>query len=157
MVFFQSIKCAAECINRAFKALQQIRCHQCNQAFFPVYLTQLASTAFNLRVVHLFILRQAARQDVADGGIYGELEQRQLLENLVEAHYIRSLLSTHNQWATKRQGLAPLRELPDIRGVVEGLNVFARACDRDAVEQLEEIEVERVQDGTSRAFLRWKF
>jgi len=46
--------------------------------------------------------------------------------------------------------------LADVLGVVEGLDVLAGARDGDAVEQFEEVEVQRVQDGSRCSLLWWK-
>ena len=108
--------------------------------------------ASDLGVVHLLVLLEPTWQDVADRGVHGELEQGQLLEDLVEAHHVRSL----RERAVERQGFAALGELADVPGVVEGLDVLARARNGDAVEQFEEVEVQRVQDGSRCALFRWK-
>ena len=54
----------------------------------------------------------------------------------------------------ERQWLAALGKLADVLGVVEGLDVLARAGDGDAVEQLEEVEVQRVKDCSRGALFR---
>ena len=56
----------------------------------------------------------------------------------------------------ERQGFAALRELADFLGIIEGLNMLARTCDGDAVEQFEEVEIQRIQDGPRCALFRWK-
>ena len=54
----------------------------------------------------------------------------------------------------ERQWLAALGKLADVLGVVEGLDVLVRAGDGDAVEQLEEVEVQRVKDCSRGALFR---
>ena len=56
----------------------------------------------------------------------------------------------------ERQGFETFREVADVLGVVEGLNVLARPGNGHAVQQLEKIEVQRSQDGAGGALLRWQ-
>ena len=51
------------------------------------------------------------------------------------------------------QRLATLRELADVLGVVEGLDMLPRASDGDAVQQLEEIKFQRIQNGARGTLL----
>src|SRR5690606_14180935 len=131
-----------EGFNGAFQALEQVGGHQRLQAAFAVSLSQLASATLNLGVVDIFVLAHAAGQDVADGRVDGELQDRELGEDLVEVDNV----GPRGDCAVERQRLAALREGTDVRGVVERLDVLARAGDGDRIEQLEEVEVECLED-----------
>ena len=120
MVRAQGLERQAERLNRAFQALEQVGRHQCLQTLFTVDLFKLAFPC-NLSVIHLLVLLEPTGQNVADRGINGELEQRQLLEDLVEAHHIRSL----RERTVERQGFAALGELAYFLGVVESLDMLA--------------------------------
>ncbi|OIQ77869.1 hypothetical protein GALL_404350 [mine drainage metagenome] len=148
----QGLERQAEGLNRAFEALEQVGSHQRLQAFFAVRLPEFSFAACHLRVVHLFVLLEPTRQDVADRGVHSELEQGELLEDLVETHHVGSL----RERTVERQGFAAFGELADVLGIVEGLDVLARARDGDAIEQFEEVEVQRVQDGPRCALFWWK-
>src|SRR5690606_13380457 len=58
------------------------------------------------------------------------------------------------QRTMKRHRLQPFGETAEIGGVVECLDVSARAGNRHAVKQLEEIEVERIQNGFGGSLFR---
>src|SRR5690606_2355649 len=120
----------AEGLNGAFQTLEQVDRHQCLKTFLPVYLTELSTTTGHLGVIQLFVLLQTAGQNVADRGVYSEFEQRELLENLVEAGGTAHL----GQRAVIGQALEPFWEVTDVLGVVEGLNVLARTGNGDTVQ-----------------------
>jgi hypothetical protein len=119
------------------------------QAALAVGLLERAASAGGLGVVEGLVLGQSARQDVIDRRIDGQFEAGQLPEDVVEADDVRAM----GEVAVDGYGRPPLGEAADLGGVVEGLDVAAGAGDGDAVEQLEEVEVQRAEDGLGRALL----
>src|SRR5690606_13221792 len=96
-----------------------------------------------LCVVEVDVLPETAGKDVGRRRVDTQVEQRELFEDFVEAQHVIAL----RERAMERDRLATLGKLADVRRVVEGLDVLARARDGHAVEQLEEVEVQRVQNG----------
>ena len=90
MVVVQAFQGEPKSLNRAFQTLEQIGRHQCLQASLAVRLLQLPFATFHLRVVQVFIFFEPTGQDVADRGVNGELEQRELFKDLIKAHDIRA-------------------------------------------------------------------
>ena len=121
MVALQFSQREPERLDGAFQPLEQVHRHQCLQAPLAVGLPELASSALDFGVVDRLVLRQATRQDVADRGVDGELQQRELLEDLIEADDVSAM----RQLAVERQRLAAFRERADVLGVVERLDVLA--------------------------------
>lgn len=107
--------------NRTFQPLEQIGCHESLKAPLPIRLAQLAAPALDLGVVDLFVFAQSTRQDVADRGVNGEFEHRQVAEDVIEPEHVGLV----GDRALMRQRLSALRELSDVLRVVEGLDVLA--------------------------------
>ena len=63
-VSVERAQCEAECLYRAFKALQKVRRHQRLQAALAIGLAQRTFGALRLGVVELFIFSKTARLDV---------------------------------------------------------------------------------------------
>ena len=120
------------------------------QTALAVSLTQLATPPFDLGVIDFFILPKAAWKDVADGCVNGQLEDRELFKDLVQPHHI----VTMGDRAMVGQWFPALREFTDVLGVVEGLDMLARAGNRDSVEKLEKVEIERLENRRSVSFIR---
>ena len=81
--------------------------------------------------------------DVGERRIDGERQGAEAVEDFIETDDVLAV----GELAVERQRLESLGEFADVLGVVEGLDVAARAGDGDAVQQFEKIEVERVENG----------
>ena len=76
-----------------------------------------------------------------------------MVEDIIEPDDVAAV----GERAVKREGLEAGGKGADVAGVVERLDMLARAGDGDAVEQFEEVEVEGVENGGGGALLRGKF
>ena len=137
-------------MHRTFQPLEQVDGHQCLQALLAVDLAQGAPRA-HVGVVRCFVLLQPAGQDVTDRGIDGQFQCRKLFVDAVEVRYIVAL----RERALVGQRLAAFWKLANVLGVVEGLDMLAGTGNGHAVQQLEEVKAQRVQNGPYGPLLGW--
>ena len=131
-----------EGVDGAFQALQQVDGHEAADSFFAPELRE----AFVLFLIQLRVFLALRGMDVVRGNVNGEVEQFEALVNLFvsDAGHI-------GEARAAADGFEADGEPADGGGVVIFLDMLARAGDSDAVEQLEEVEIEAVEQALRAA------
>ena len=138
MVVRQPLQGESERLHRAFETLEQIYRHQGLNALLSSALLEITRATCAFGIIQPLVFVKAAGLDVADRRIHGELHQRELIEDFIEADDIAAM----GELAVEGDRLEAFREGADVLGIVKCLNVSARAGDGDAVQQLKKVEVE---------------
>ena len=132
----------AEGFHGTFQPLEEVRGHQRLQAALTVRLTQHLLSP-QTGIVHRLIFGDTSWQQIFQRRVYRQLQLGKFLEDRIEVRDVRP----GREGATVGQGLEALRERTDITGIIKGLDVLAGTGDGHAVQQLEKVIVQAVQNG----------
>ena len=149
VVLLKPTKRQPECFHRTFQTLEQVGGHESLQTPFTVRLTEHAFPV-DSGIVHLGVLLHPTRQHIRKRRIHTKCESGKLAVNAVEVGHIFSF----RQRAAERKRLTPLRKHAYVPGVIKSLNMLAGTRYSHAVQQVEEVEVQRIQNSLRRAFFR---
>ena len=123
-----------------FHALEEVDAHEALDA-------DLTAHAELLRLLLVEILVQLARLDVDGRRVDGQVQRGQELDHLLVVDRVLEL----GQLGPQGYGLQPLREGPDVRHVVIGLDVLPGPGDGHAVEDFKEVVVQARKQMIRRA------
>ena len=132
----------AEGFHGTFQPLEEVRGHQRLQAALTVRLTQHLFSS-QTGIVHRLIFGDTAWQQIVQRRVHRQLQLGKFLKDRIEVRDVRP----GREGATVGQGLEALRERTDIAGIIKGLDVLAGTGDGHAVQQLEKVIVQAIQNG----------
>ena len=138
-----SFKRQPERIYRTLETLQEVHAHKLANPEFSSFEAQAP------RPTHLGINRYARRQNERGRRVYSKVQLPKELENFLIVGSSRLI----SEFRTARKRREALRKATDVGRVVVTLNVSTAARNRHCIENLKEIERQRLLQRLGRAFL----
>ena len=121
VVALEAFEGEAEGVDGAFEPLEEVHGHERLEALLAVALLEPSATGLHVGVVERLVFGEAAWEDIANGCIDGHLQDRKLVEDVIEAHDVAPV----GEGAVIGQRLEAVGEVADVLGVVEGGDVPA--------------------------------